>query len=116
METEEKMPALKVVWHPNFSDNKQPGSHFYVQYRRKGETLYENSAHELSENFIVLRGLEANQLYEIRVVSVDGDFSVPSETEEVELAAGAHELKITLIINRFLINLVEKVSKENEMK
>jgi len=87
METEEKMPALKVVWHPNFSDNKQPGSHFYVQYRRKGETLYENSAHELSENFIVLRGLEANQLYEIRVVSVDGDFSVPSETEEVELAA-----------------------------
>ena len=81
------MPALKVEWHPNFSDNKQPGSHFYVQYRRKGETQFENSPHELNENFILLRGLDTNQLYEIRVVSVDGDFSVYSETEEVVLYA-----------------------------
>merc|ERR1712071_327297 len=87
MQTEEKMPALKIVWHPNFADHKQPGSHFYVQYRRIGETIWENSVHELSENFIILRGLETNQLYEIRVVSVDGDYSVASDAEEIELIA-----------------------------
>ena len=80
------MPAIKIVWHPNVEG--QPGSHFFVQYRRKGETIFEKSDDELDENFLILRGLEPNQLYEIRVVVVDGDFFTESDVEEVEMYAG----------------------------
>ena len=80
------MPAIKVVWHPNVDG--QPGSHFFVQYRRKGETIYIKSEDEFDENFIILRGLEPNQLYEICAVVVDGDYFTESDPEEVEMYAG----------------------------
>ena len=80
------MPAIKVVWHPNVDG--QPGSHFFVQYRRKGETIYIKSEDEFDENYIILRGLEPNQLYEIRAVVVDGDYFTESDPEEVEMYAG----------------------------
>lgn len=80
------MPAVKIVWHPNVEG--QPGSHFFVQYRRKGETLFAKSDDEFDENFLILRGLEPNQLYEIRAVVVDGDFFTESDVEEVEMYAG----------------------------
>lgn len=79
-------PAIKIVWHPNVDG--QPGSHFFVQYRRKGETIYEKSEDEFDENFIIVRGLEPNQLYEIRVVVVDGEYFTESDAEEVEMYAG----------------------------
>ena len=79
-------PAIKIVWHPNVDG--QPGSHFFVQWRRKGETIYEKSEDEFDENFIILRGLEPNQLYEIRVVVVDGEYFTESDPEEVEMYAG----------------------------
>ena len=82
------MPAIKVVWHPNVDG--QPGSHFYAQYRRKGETIYIKSEDEFDENFITLRGLEPNQLYEICVVVVDGDYFTASDPEEVEMYAGKY--------------------------
>ncbi|KAK4016086.1 neuroglian isoform X3 [Daphnia magna] len=79
------MPAIKVVWHPNVDG--QPGSHFFVQFRRKGETIYIKSEDEFDENFIILRGLEPNQLYEICAVVVDGDYFTESDPEEVEMYA-----------------------------
>ena len=88
VEMENSMPALKITWHPNVDG--QPGSHFFVQFRRKGETIFEKSEDEFDENFLFLRGLEPNQLYEIRIVVVDGDFFTESHIEELEMYAGGY--------------------------
>ena len=80
------MPGLKIVWHPNVDGH--PGSHFFVQFRRKGETIYEKSPDEYDESFIILRGLDPNQLYELRVVAVDGDYVTESDAEEVVMYDG----------------------------
>ena len=82
------MPVIKVTWLPNVDGN--PGSHFYVQYRRKGETIFEKSAEEFDEEFLVLRGFDTGQIYEMRVVSVDGDLSTASQIEEMFVYPGDH--------------------------
>ena len=82
------MPGIKITWHPNTEPEGQPGSHFYAQYRRKGETIYEKSEDEFDENFVHLRGLTPNQVYEVRVVAVDGEFYTESDPEEMEMYAG----------------------------
>lgn len=56
-----------------------PGSHFYVQYRKDMETQFLSSDEELNEDSIVVRGLEPDFTYDFRVVAVDGDQQTPSE-------------------------------------
>ncbi|KAK7793446.1 hypothetical protein R5R35_010061 [Gryllus longicercus] len=73
--------SIKVTWLPNI---ETPGSHFFVKYRQKGETLYEETKMEITEDFIVVRGLKPGEIYEFQVVAVDGEYLTPSETEEVE--------------------------------
>ncbi|XP_059350954.1 neuroglian-like [Daphnia carinata] len=79
------MPAIKVVWHTKVDG--QPGSHFFVQFRRKGKTIYIKSEDEFDENFLILRDLEPNQLYEIGAVVVDCDYFTENDPEEVEMYA-----------------------------
>lgn len=51
-------------------------------FRRYGESMFMDSRYELNEDFIVLEGLDPNQMYEIRVVAVDGEFHTASDIEE----------------------------------
>ena len=46
--------------------------------------MFEDTMHELNEDFMIVTGLETDETYEIRVVAVDGDFSTYSDTEEID--------------------------------
>lgn len=73
---------MKVKWQPNFSGN--PGSHFYAQYRKKGEPSWQNSDPQINEEFVEIKGLETGSPYEIRVVSVDGTEETESASQLIE--------------------------------
>jgi len=89
---EEGKSGIRVTWIPNIENNR-PGSHFYVQYRRRGETQLESTPMEEENDFIIVRGLEPTATYEVRVVSVDGKHQTPSEFWEVNAGAlGIHAL------------------------
>ncbi|UYV67407.1 CHL1 [Cordylochernes scorpioides] len=74
--------GVKVTWVP--AVNGHPGSHFYVQYRRKGEDHWEPMKMEENQDSVIVSGLELNTLYEMRVVAVDGRFERPSRISEIE--------------------------------
>lgn len=39
---------------------------------------------QLEEDFTIVRGLNPGEIYEFKVVAVDGDYMTESESEEVE--------------------------------
>lgn len=71
---------VKITWKPNVS-GQNPGSHFYVQYRKKGESSFVNADPVINEEFSEVGGLEPDTDYEFRVVSVDGLKETPSENK-----------------------------------
>ena len=43
---------IKVTWQPDIKGN--PGSHFYVQYRKSGEIHFRSTNEELNEDSVVV--------------------------------------------------------------
>ena len=78
--------GVRVTWLPSLANNR-PGSHFYVQFRRKGETQWESTPMEEENDFIIVRGLEPTSIYDFRVISVDGKHQTPSKKRELDPAA-----------------------------
>ena len=78
-----KSPAIKVTWIPNTETN--PGSHFYVEYKKYQDSMFLKTLPILYEDKTVLEGLDFRRDYEIRVVAVDGDYSTFSDVEVVEM-------------------------------
>ena len=72
---------IKVTWQPDIKGN--PGSHFYVQYRKSGEIHFRSTNEELNEDSVVVDDLEFDQFYDFRVVAVDGRFETPSQIQDV---------------------------------
>jgi neuronal cell adhesion molecule len=82
MPTDNGFAKAVVHWVPNLSGN-HPGSHFYVQYRKNGETPFKNE-HIFNQEFDEIGGLDADTNYEFRVVSVDGKFETASPWKTVQ--------------------------------
>lgn len=78
----------KVVWHPIYSGS--PGSHFFVQYRKKGEPSFQKTDEQINEDHIEVGGLEPDHEYEFRVVSVDGQHETPSEIKSFDSSGGGN--------------------------
>ncbi|KAG8195062.1 hypothetical protein JTE90_029641 [Oedothorax gibbosus] len=74
--------GVRVTWVPAVEGH--PGSHFFVQYRKKDESLWESTPPEENQDSILVTGLELGSLYEMKVVAVDGRFHTPSKVEEFE--------------------------------
>ena len=57
---------VKITWQPNIEAN--PGSHFYVEYKKTDdkETFY-STKEELNEDSIVVTNLDPDHLYYFRV-------------------------------------------------
>lgn len=89
-ESENGFGKAKVIWRPNYAGT--PGSHFYVQYRKKGEPTFLKTEPQINEDHIIVGSLEPNEQYEFRVVSVDGDYDIPSAIQQFD-ASGGGELK-----------------------
>ena len=74
--------GIRVTWLPNYRNGK-PGSMFYVQFRKLGQSQWQKSIIEPNFDTINIGGLDLNSVYEVRVVSVDGKYSTASKIEEV---------------------------------
>lgn len=76
---------VRVTWLPNLD---KPGSHFYVRYKKKGETTPSKTPDELNEDYLDVEGLEPDETYEFTVVSVDGSYFTESEMQEYDTSGG----------------------------
>ena len=77
MNPESGYARIKVTWQPQIEGN--PGSHFYVQYKKRSDTQFLSSEEELNLDSIVIGGLDPEYTYDFRVVAVDGIHETPSE-------------------------------------
>lgn len=57
---------------------------WFQSIRLRGETIYEETPAETNEDYIILRGLRPGEIYEVKVVAVDGEFTTESHSEDVE--------------------------------
>nr|XP_023019782.1 neuroglian [Leptinotarsa decemlineata]XP_023019783.1 neuroglian [Leptinotarsa decemlineata]XP_023019784.1 neuroglian [Leptinotarsa decemlineata] len=73
--------SVKVRWLPNEDGNT--GSHFFVKYRKKGESDHLVTDPEKNEDFLIVPGLEGTTVYEFIVTSVDGQYYKDSDSQEV---------------------------------
>ncbi|XP_023211020.1 neuroglian-like [Centruroides sculpturatus] len=74
--------GIRVTWVPAVDGH--PGSHFFVQYKKKGDTQWESTAIEENQDSVTIHGLELGSLYELKVIAVDGGFQTASKIEEIE--------------------------------
>lgn len=74
--------GIRVTWLPNYRRNK-PGSMFYVQYRKVGQSQWQRTPMEANMDSISVKGLDLSSIYEVRVVSVDGKYQTASKIDEV---------------------------------
>jgi len=72
---------------------------FCTILRLRGETIYEETPAETNEDFIILSGLRPGEIYEVKVVAVDGEFNTESHSEDVEtFSVGKFSETIILLI------------------
>ncbi|XP_025407502.1 neuroglian-like [Sipha flava] len=77
--------TVRILWTPKLDGN--PGSHFFVKYKLKGDNLYEKTNPELDKNYIDVKGLKPEEVYEFIVVAVDGDTMKDSDIVEIEASS-----------------------------
>lgn len=46
--------------------------------------MFQETSRQMDEDYIVVRGLIPGEIYEFRVVAVDGEFQTESEPEEID--------------------------------
>uniref|UniRef100_U5EU82 Putative neuronal cell adhesion molecule n=1 Tax=Corethrella appendiculata TaxID=1370023 RepID=U5EU82_9DIPT len=90
--TDNGLANIKVKWLPNL-DGK-PGSHFFVKYRVKGESQWLQTDPQLDENYLTVHGLTPDTYYEFRVVSVDGEHTSESVSQEVDTYGITDPIKV----------------------
>ncbi|KAI4487248.1 hypothetical protein M0804_005397 [Polistes exclamans] len=76
---------VRIMWQPNLNGN--PGSHFFVKYNLKGETIATETDPEFQSNTIEVRGLQSGEVYVMSVVAVDGDYVTESVPQEIETSS-----------------------------
>ncbi|RWS30544.1 neuronal cell adhesion molecule-like protein [Leptotrombidium deliense] len=87
---EDGKSGIRVTWLPALTG--RPGSHFFVQFRRKGEEMFQSTPKEEKQDSIVVEGLDIGVTYDVRVVAVDGRYETPSKT--VEIYIGGQNLSV----------------------
>ncbi|XP_055914069.1 neuroglian-like [Eupeodes corollae] len=78
----EPLTSIKVTWQP--FNGYPTGTHFYTQYRVKGETEWHDKPEEENDLSQIIGGLSRNTTYEFRVVSVDGKYKKESGIQEIK--------------------------------
>lgn len=81
LDSENSYARVKVYWYPNIAGNL--GSQFFVKYRIKGLTTWLQTDEVLDDDYVDVRDLEPDMIYEFVVASIDGDFLTESFIKEV---------------------------------
>lgn len=74
--------TIRVNWMPSIEGKS--GSHFFAKYRIKGETTWLSTENVLEDDYVIIRGLQPDENYEFKVVSVDGEYSTESLAQNVQ--------------------------------
>lgn len=86
----ENHPAqIKVTWHP---DPTNAGSHFFVEYRVKGDRQWLKTDDIENEDYTIISGLQ-DEIYEFKVVSVDSGYSAESLVKEISTLPNGNKNK-----------------------
>ncbi|XP_046622366.1 neuroglian isoform X1 [Neodiprion virginianus] len=80
--TDNGLATIRVTWLPSRDGN--PGSHFYVKYKLRGETIDARTPDEINSDSTEIRGLLRGEIYVMSVVAMDGDFWAESLPQEVD--------------------------------
>ena len=83
MSSGETNVTIRVNWIPNLDGN--PGSHFFVKYRSKGEDNWTDIDPIYEEDYVIVKELSRGEAYQFQVVSIDGDLKAESDVQEVFL-------------------------------
>lgn len=75
-------------------------------YRLKGANLYEETKPEFDKNFIDVKGLKPEELYEFVVVAVDGNTMKESDIAEIEASSTGTFLMLNLCFVIFYLMYV----------
>lgn len=102
---EEGSFGIRVTWLPNYRHNK-PGSMFFVQFRKLGQSQWQDSPTEANLDVINIKGFDLSSIYEVRVVSVDGKHKTGSAIEEVATNGYIHRSPDPLSDPAWLIGLI----------
>lgn len=70
----------RITWIPDIDNN--PGEHFYIKYRIRGEREFLKTSLITDQDYAILDQFNACRNYEIILVAVDGDFETESELQE----------------------------------
>lgn len=62
-----------------------PGTTFYVSYKKEGETNFRKTDIAKDDDFIMVRDLDSEESYDFMVTSVDGDYRTDSDIQTVRL-------------------------------
>ncbi|XP_050421632.1 neuroglian-like isoform X2 [Adelges cooleyi] len=114
MATDGVFNTVRITWCPDLRG--YPGSHFFVQYRFKGDTIFVETPPELDKNYIDVGGIKSMRLYEFIVVAVDGETTRQSDPLEIKVSSWDF-LKIKILelfyyyLNYFLKNENTSASK-----
>ncbi|XP_061709263.1 neuroglian isoform X3 [Cydia pomonella] len=77
-------PAVHVLvrWQPELEGH--PGTHFQASYRLKDHPQWEQWPMEMDDDYVILKGLEPNRVYDVKVTAYDGDYFTDSEIKQVD--------------------------------
>ncbi|XP_063707327.1 neuroglian isoform X2 [Culicoides brevitarsis] len=102
---EDGTAKVKVKWLPTNVGNA--GSHFYVKYRKQGESTWIDTNPEIQEDFQEIAGLEPDTSYEMRLVAVDGDMEEASESQIVDTSdVGVRPVPTDTLLAGWLIGML----------
>lgn len=73
--------SIKVIWMPNVDGH--PGTNFFVKYHKKGELKWNKTEQIRDVDYVIISELPLNEVFEFRVVSVDGEHTAESQTIEI---------------------------------
>ena len=75
------------------------------RFREYGKTTWTSAPEVFNEDFDIIRGLEPGITYLFRVVSVDGDKTMPSDEEEVYTYTSS-KLSLFLSWTKYALNIL----------
>lgn len=79
--------GIKVKWLPNVTG--KPGTHFFAKFRQEGASMWSETDYVLDDDSVEINDLLEDEVYEVAVVSVDGEYMTESNIQKIPLISDA---------------------------
>lgn len=86
---------IQIKWRPSLDG--YAGSEFCVKYRAKSQPNWTVTANISNVDYIDIENLKVNETYEFVILSIDGDFSIESSSQNILMVKIDTELTPTVM-------------------